>query len=270
MIESAIIFGGSKGIGKSIGDYLLEQGTQVTVAARTELICEPSISNLNCVSVDIGSLEQVESAFEAHQMAYASPPQVVINTAATQGPIGYSWQCNHSQWQDSIHTNLVGSYNVAIASIRFMMARASGSIILFSGGGAAYSRPHFSSYAVSKTGVLRLVEVLSDELRLAGYPSILINAVAPGAVKTSMTETILHSEVQLTTAEMSSAEETSRTGGTQVNLIFSLIDFLCNQEVNGKLSGRLIHVRENYRELVNRFHGNMPEDIGKLRRVPIL
>jgi short-subunit dehydrogenase len=53
-----------------------------------------------------------------------------------------------------------------------MLKFGQGTIILFSGGGAAYSRPNFSAYGVSKTGILRLVENIHVEiLENLGDPS---------------------------------------------------------------------------------------------------
>ncbi len=55
---------------------------------------------------------------------------------------------------------------------------------------AAHARPNFSAYGVAKTGVLRLVETVSEECRVSAFG---INAVAPGAVRTGMTQEIIES-----------------------------------------------------------------------------
>ena len=150
-----------------------------------------------------------------------------------------------------------------------MIKKGYGSIILFSGGGAAYARPNFSAYAASKTGVLRMVETMAEELKAAGYPDIIINAVAPGAVKTRMTKAVLKAGLKAGEAALNEAAKVSRTGGTPSKKITNLIDFLIDLEANCGLTGRLIHVREDYRWLAKEFGARVPDDVGKIRRVPI-
>ena len=269
MVESMIIFGGTKGIGKAVAIYFASKGTKVTVAARTIGDLGEPIQQMNYVTVDVSQPMQIEEAFASHKTVYNNYPELVINTAAMQGPIGYSWDIDSDIWIDNINTNLIGSFNVASVAIRTMMTSGSGSIIMFSGGGAVFSRPYLSAYSISKTGILRMVEVMNDELKLAGYSSITIHAIAPGAVKTGMTEEIMRSKLSRTTQEMQAAQETIKTGGTELSLTFSIIEFLSERDNGRRLSGRLIHVKEPYQDIINLYPEHVPDDLGKLRRIPI-
>jgi 3-oxoacyl-[acyl-carrier protein] reductase len=271
-----IIFGGSHGIGKSIAEYYIGRGVEVSVGSRNpealdkfRLAMDRKKLSVNVIKVDITNGRDVARAFKAHESRWGRSPDVVINCAAMQGPIGNSWSVPARRWEETIKVNLCGSFIVARAAIRQMIKNGYGSVILFSGGGAAYARPNFSAYAASKTGILRMVETMAEELKLAGYPNIVINAVAPGAVKTRMTREILRADSKAGKKALEEAAEVFRTGGTPTEQITKLIDFLIDLEASCGLTGRLIHVQEDYQWLIKEFGAKVPDDIGKIRRISI-
>ena len=96
-----------------------------------------------------------------------------------------------NEWERTVDIDLTGSFRVLAEATRRMRKRATGNIVLFSGGGAVYSRPNFSAYAAAKAGVLRLVENAADELAAANLSGIRVFAVAPGAVRSRMTTEVL-------------------------------------------------------------------------------
>jgi len=275
-VSSIIIFGGSRGIGKIIAEYLISGGHEVSVASRNyqtlhKFKKDISTRNLlvHVVAADITCQKDVTKVFQSHIRKWHKIPDAVINCAAIQGPIGLSWNIHVKKWEATVRTNLLGSFIVAKVAINQMIKQGHGSIIMFSGGGSVYGRPYFSAYGVSKTGILRMVETLAEELRIQGYPDIIINAVAPGAVKTNMTSEVLRAGPVAGTKALAEANEVFQKGGTSVDEITMLIDFLINLKANCSLTGRLIHVREDYRGLIRKYAAEVPEDIGKIRRVPI-
>jgi NAD(P)-dependent dehydrogenase (short-subunit alcohol dehydrogenase family) len=275
-VSSIIIFGGSRGIGRIIAEYYIGKKFEVSVGSRNvealdkfRLAMARKKLSVNVIQVDITNGRDVARAFKAHVAKWGRSPDVVINCAAMQGPIGNSWSVPARKWEETIKVNLYGSFVVARAAIRQMIKSGSGSVILFSGGGAAYARPNFSAYAASKTGILRMVETMAEELKLAGYPNIIINAVAPGAVKTHMTKEVLKAGSKAGGKALGEVDEVSRTGGTPSKQITNLIDFLIDLEANCGLSGRLIHVQEDYQWLIKEFGARVPDNIGKIRRIPI-
>jgi 3-oxoacyl-[acyl-carrier protein] reductase len=275
-VSSIIIFGGSRGIGKIIAEYYIGKKFEVSVGSRNvkaldkfRLAMARRKLSVNVIKVDITNGRDVARAFKAHVARWGRSPDVVINCAAIQGPIGNSWSVPARRWEETIKLNLCGSFIVASAAIRQMLKNGYGSVIFFSGGGAAYARPNFSAYAASKTGILRMVETMAEELKLAGYPRITINAVAPGAVKTRMTKEVLKAGSRAGEKALEEAAEVSRTGGTSSKRITNLIDFLIDLEANCGLTGRLIHVQEDYQWLVKEFGARVPDDIGKIRRIPM-
>jgi len=275
-MHSAIIFGGSRGIGRFIAENLVQNGNEVSVAGRNSSVLanfKKSIAkqnlNINTIKTNVVIEEEVVRAFSVHKKEWGKSPDVVINCAAIQSPIGNSWTIPVCKWEEAIRINLLGSFIISKIAVNQMAKSGYGSIIMFSGGGAAYGRQNFSAYAVSKTGVLRLVETIDDELKSAGYSDIIINAVAPGAVKTRMTKEVLKAGIRAGKKALDEAMQVNKNGGTSPDEIIHLVDFLIDINLNKGLSGRLIHVRENYKQLVKQYGNSVPGDIGKLRRIPI-
>jgi NAD(P)-dependent dehydrogenase (short-subunit alcohol dehydrogenase family) len=114
-----------------------------------------------------------------------------------------------------------------------------------------------------------MVETIAEELRIAGYPNIIINAVAPGAVKTGMTDEILKAGKKAGGKALREAVEVIKNGGTPAREIIDLVDFLIDLKRNKGITGRLIHVKEDYDKLIRKYGRKVPEDTGKIRRIPI-
>ena len=267
-LRSMIIFGGTKGVGQILAEYYKENNFKVSIAGRHPE-CEGIRDKTNVIKADISKEIDVESAFDLHLKCYGKNPDIVINCAALQGPIGNSWEVPAQEIEETLKTNLLGSFIVARAAINRMIPAGLGSIIMFSGGGAVLARPNFNAYGSSKTGVLRMVETVAEELKIAGHSGIIINAIAPGAVKTGMMTEILNAGPQAGKKALDDAASVIEKGGTPSQEIINLINFLIDRKLNNGLSGRLIHVREDYCKLVKEYGKNVPDDIGKIRRIPI-
>lgn len=277
LAASVVVFGGSRGVGKLLAKHFLDKGWPVSVAARAadglRALREEvgtAAGRLSTTQADVADESRVRSVFESHEAAFGAGPSIVINTAAVQGPIGQSWTVSSSAWGETLQTNLVGAFVITKCAVASMIGTGSGSIIHFSGGGAAFGRPNFSAYAASKAGLLRLVETVAQELRLAGHSGIIVNAIAPGAVRTDMTDEILRNAERAGAKEAAAAEEVRHSGGTPPELIASLVDFLSDPSSNKGVSGRLFHVKDDYAGFVSQGGGGVfSGDAGRLRRVPL-
>jgi NAD(P)-dependent dehydrogenase (short-subunit alcohol dehydrogenase family) len=144
-----------------------------------------------------------------------------------------------------------------------MRRHGGGKIINLSGGGAAAPRPYFSAYAASKAAVVRLTETLAEELK---DENIQVNAIAPGAVATRMTDEILAVGDAAGPRAVSQALATKRDGSTPDNAA-DLAVFLAS-EASGYLTGRLISaVWDDWRSFPMRLDQIMATDLYTLRRV---
>jgi 3-oxoacyl-[acyl-carrier protein] reductase len=146
--------------------------------------------------------------------------------------------CDPLAWGETVSTNLLGTYYPIRALFDLLLAPkpGRGKVIVFSGGGATKARPYFSAYGVSKTAVVRLAETLANEWEKL---PIDINAVAPGAIYTAMTEEAIRlGSGVVGIAEYESALRLRQQGTTAVKTV-ELVNFLLSPQ-SDHLSGKLI------------------------------
>src|SRR6202022_1156967 len=139
----------------------------------------------------------------------------VINNAGVQAPIAAFEQADWSAWRRTIEVNLLGTALVCRHAIPFFKTAGHGKIVNLSGGGAATPRARFSAYAASKAAVVRLTEVLAEELREF---HIDVNAVAPGALNTRLLDEIIAAGADRAGAESyAQAEQQLTEGGYSID-----------------------------------------------------
>ena len=260
-----------------IAEHFVADGYQVTIVARTDTQVAEAARKLSekgyaiGIAADVSEPLAIRAAIDRHIQAFASL-DVVVTASGIQGPIGRIWETDPTDWRRTLMVNLLGCYNVSYAVLPLMMEHKGGTLIFFSGGGAAYARPRFSAYGCSKTGVLRLAETIHEELREDSNEEdqndgIRIYTIAPGAVKTRMTDEVIASGGHAGGKAYQEALKTSVEGGTPPEKAAELCLFLAKERPMC-LSGRLIHVNEPYREYVDKFEGKDIGDSGLLRRQP--
>ena len=187
----------------------------------------------------------------------------LINVAGVQPPIGAFEQSALEDWDRNISINLSGTVNMIRGVLPFIKSAEGGKIINFSGGGATFSRPNFSAYAVSKTAVVRLTEILAAELRRY---NIDVNAVAPGAINTVMLDEIIEAGAQAGD-EHEKARKRKNEGGDPVDRIIDLCRFLISSESDG-ISGKLISaIWDDYKDAKFLERLKTDSDFCTLRRI---
>jgi len=270
--KSALIFGGGRGIGREVAMVFAGEYKNISLVSRTlseleETVGEIKKDNPDCevlsLKADISIFQNVDKAIRQHIERFRVL-DVVVNTAAVHSPIGPLWENNPEDWASTININLIGAFNVCRSAVPLMLKQGNGTIILFSGGGAAYARPYFSAYGSSKTGVLRLTETLAVELRESG---INVYAVAPGAVKTKMTKEVVENPELAGSVAYNEARDVTMGKGTPPDKAARLCLFLANKRPDN-LSGCLVHSNEPYVEYCSFESDKIEGESGLLRRVP--
>ena len=265
--RNVLVTGGGRGIGKRLAIGFARAGARVGLLARskaeldlTHLEIEHAGGNALRLKADVTDLEQVVAAVDRMRVHYG-PAHVLICAAGIQGPIAPFLDTPAKAWNETIATNLLGVANCMRAVLPQMTDRRSGKIIVLSGRGAANSRPNFSAYAVSKAGVVRLVECVADEVR---DHNVQINCISPGAAYTHMTDEILRAgEDRAGWKEADEARNVRMTGGIPPDHQIQLALFLASEQAN-HISGRLIHVNDDWKKLK---HTNIEPDMYALRRL---
>jgi NAD(P)-dependent dehydrogenase (short-subunit alcohol dehydrogenase family) len=195
--RTAIITGGSQGLGLAIAHAYVAAGASILLCARdaealntarNELIARASPEQIIQTEIaDVSRLEDVE-----HLMATAlrifSRVHILVNNAGIYGPKGLIEDVDWSAWVKAIEVNLFGSVLLCRAVLPHFKAHHYGKIVQLSGGGATNPLPRISAYAASKAAIVRFAETLAEEVR---EDNIDVNAIAPGPLNTRLLEEIL-------------------------------------------------------------------------------
>lgn len=192
---TALVTGGSRGIGRATVIKLSENGYDVvfTYREKEDLALETAstskIPENNIVQCDVSDFQSVERLF-AHLDAEKEGIDLVVNNAgvAEHHPI----EMDDEEWLGSfrkqLEVNLLGAAHVAKKAIPMM---DSGTIINVSSRGAYRGEPEMPGYGASKAGMNALTQSLA---KAAGDRNIAVIGVAPGFVATDMAQGLLSNE----------------------------------------------------------------------------
>lgn len=264
------ITGASSGIGRYLAGRLSESGHSVWGTARSAAPGPDAVletpADFRYSQCDVSSFDAVEALRDEVQQRWGALDGLIC-CGGVQAPIGPAMQADPHAWSANVRTNLDGTFFAIRAFYGLLMvaSRENGKVICFSGGGASSPRPNFSAYACAKAAVVRLVENLSVEWR--GLP-IDINAIAPGAVATGMTQEVLRTGAeQAGSNEIAVAGRLLESGAGPMRRVGDLVEYLLSQKSNG-VSGRLISAPwDPWAELGERTSELAESDIYTLRRI---
>jgi len=249
--KNVLITGGGRGIGKRLAIGLAQMGARIGLIARSKaeldlaaLEIEHGGGNSFRVRADVRDYEQVAAAAERLRVHFGHL-DILICSAAIQGPIGPLTGTKPKEWMETLDTNLGGVMNACHAVLPGMVERRRGKIIVLGGGGAAKPRPYFSAYAASKAAVARFVECLAEEV---GEFNIQVNCMSPGGSYTAMTDDILRAGERAGLRDMEEARRVRQTGGVAPDRQIQLAAFLASERSN-HLSGKLVHVDDDWKKL---------------------
>lgn len=189
--KTAIVTGGSRGIGRAIVLELINQGTKV---AFTYIKSDEAAAQL---LEEIKKLKAEAIAIKKTSRDFNSAKEIIKETIEKFGTVDILinnagivkdkalMMMEPAEWQEVIETNLTGYFNMAKASIVTMMKQKSGNIINISSVAGIVGMPRQVNYAAAKAGIIGFTKSLAKEV--APY-NIRVNAVAPGYIETDMTK----------------------------------------------------------------------------------
>ncbi len=181
MARSVLVTGGNRGIGLAIARAFQAAGDKVAVTHRGSGAPE----GLFGVQCDVTDPDQVAAAFDEVEAAHGRIEVLVANAGITDDTL--LMRMSEDQFTRVLDANLTGAYRVAKRASRGMLRAKWGRFIFISSvvglsGGAGQV-----NYAASKAGLVGVARSLAREL---GSRSITANVVAPGFVKTDMTDAL--------------------------------------------------------------------------------
>jgi 3-oxoacyl-[acyl-carrier protein] reductase len=180
----ALVTGASKGIGRAIAEELARAGAQVVVGYRTgRADAEELAAQIDgrAVQADVSSPADAKRLVEE-----AGDIDVLVNNAGLTRD-GLLARMSDDDWHTVLETNLSSVFYTCRAVTRPMMKKRRGSIVNISSIVGVHGNWGQTNYAASKAGIIGFTKSLAREL---GSRNIRANVVAPGYVKTQLTEVL--------------------------------------------------------------------------------
>ncbi len=189
--QTALVTGGSKGIGRAICLALAKEGANIIIAARNESEIKETIDRLKAmgsralaIRADVQSEEDVRRLIST-TIDKCGRLDILINNAG----VAYKKRLEETtleEYDKIIDTNLKGVFLCTKYAIPYIRESKNGKIINISSIGGLHGLPDFSVYCASKFGVNGITESIAAELE----GEIKVYAICPGAVDTDMYRSI--------------------------------------------------------------------------------
>jgi 3-oxoacyl-[acyl-carrier protein] reductase len=189
-MKTALVTGGSRGIGRAVTLSLARMGYHVLInyvsneaAARETLEAIGGQGEL--LRFDVGDPESVRSAIEGWQSAHPEDyVEVLVNNAGIRRDNLMVWM-EPTDWQTVINTNLSSFFHVTQAVLQPMVLHKYGRIINVASLSGIKGLPGQTNYSAAKGGLIAATKALAQEV---ARKKVTVNAVAPGFITTDMTD----------------------------------------------------------------------------------
>ena len=191
MKQTAIVTGGSRGIGRAVAVRLAKDGMNLVInyrgnseaAEETERLCRELGAEVLLVQGDVSRAEDCEKLAAQAKEAFGRVDVLVNNAGITRD--GLLARMTEEDFRAVLDVNLVGPWNMMKAVNRIMMKQRYGRIVNLSSVTGLMGNMGHTNYAAVKAGILGMTKSYAREVASRG---ITVNAVAPGFIDTDMTE----------------------------------------------------------------------------------
>lgn len=186
----AVITGGCRGIGKSIATKFAKEGAFVfaldfKLPDENEMFLEDTelSQNIVCKQADVTNFESIEKIFAEIVQEKGRIDFLVNNAGITRDNL--LMRMSEMEWDSVLNTNLKGSFVCTKAVTRIMMGQRFGRIVNIGSVVGTMGNAGQANYSASKAGLIGFTKSIAREL---ASRNILVNLVAPGYVRTAMTD----------------------------------------------------------------------------------
>jgi len=235
--KSAVVTGGSRGIGRAIVLRLAEQGADVAFSYRgNEAAAKETAAAVEAmgrralpVQADVSQPESADALIKAALEAFGKIDILVNNAGITRDDL--IMRMSLEAWREVLETNLFGAFYCIKAVTRPMLKARSGRIVNITSVSGQAGQIGQANYSSAKAGLIGLTKATAREL---ASRSITCNAVAPGFVLTELTRDLPENLMQ----QLSDATPLGRFGTTEE--IASAVAFLASDEaafITGQVLG---------------------------------
>jgi 3-oxoacyl-[acyl-carrier protein] reductase len=200
-MKYALVTGGSRGIGRAVCIKLAEMGYNVLINYKSNeeeanntlaQVREKGVDG-EIIQFDVADKEQIKSKLGGWMEANEDKIiQVLVNNAGIRDD-GLMIFMKDEQWDTVLKTNLDGFFYVTRLVVNSMLQKKYGRIINIVSLSGLKGLPGQTNYSAAKAGVIGATKALAQEI---GRKGITVNAVAPGFIKTDMTEGLNEAELK--------------------------------------------------------------------------
>jgi 3-oxoacyl-[acyl-carrier protein] reductase len=191
--KSALVTGGSRGIGKAIGLRLARQGADVAFSYRGNADAAKATADeiesigTKALSIqgDVKDPESAEAVVKAVLDAFGKLDILVNNAGITRDDL--IMRMSAEAWREVLETNLFGAFWMTKAVTRPMLKARAGRIVNITSVSGQAGQMGQANYSSAKAGLIGLTKATARELASRG---ITVNAVAPGFVLTELTQNL--------------------------------------------------------------------------------
>ena len=236
----ALITGGSRGTGKQVAMKFAKKGFNIAInyvsdktdvnSLESEIKSQNSEIEVLLIKTDVTSYEDSENMVKQIVEKFGRIDVLVNNAGITKDAL--LMRMKEEDFDKVIQVNLKGTFNVTKAVVPYMMKRKSGNIVNLSSVVGVTGNAGQCNYSASKAGIIGFTKSLAREL---ASRNIRLNAVAPGFIKTDMTEVFSDSikegiNEQIPLKRMGTAQEVA-------NVIYFL-----GSEQSSYITGQVINI----------------------------
>jgi NAD(P)-dependent dehydrogenase (short-subunit alcohol dehydrogenase family) len=232
--RSAVVIGGTTGIGRALALGLADAGADVVATGRRKAIVDEVASAIEAkgretvrVPVDVGDADSLRALHDACVQAFGKVDIVVAAAGITKRQP--SVQVSDADWQQILDTNLTGMMRTYRTFAPAMIARGSGRLIGIGSIASFVGLMEVAAYAASKAAVAGLTRALAVEWAPHG---VTVNAIAPGVFETDLNREILkgpRGQEFLTRTPMRRFGRTEELVGAAVYLASDAASFVTGQ-----------------------------------------
>ena len=237
-VKVAIITGGAQGIGRAIAEKLADEGAKIIIvdvmeeaAKKTadEISKDKNVETLS-LKVDVSSSIETEQMVKKTVEKFSKIDIIINNAGITRDNLLI--RMSDDEWDKVLDINLKGVFNCSKAAAKIMMKQRAGKIVNIASVVGLMGNAGQANYSASKGGVIALTKTMAREL---ASRNINVNAVAPGFIKTAMTEKLSDEQKKKLTELIPLA----RLGEAQD--VANIVAFLCTDE-SSYITGEVISV----------------------------
>ena len=244
--KTALITGGTRGIGLAIAKAFLQEGARVIVISRKEPSVVAALSELEAFgpgrvfgrTCHVGKTDDIAATL-SWAKEHVGTVDTLVNNAGTNPYFGPLLGANRAAWDKTFEVNLIGPFELARGVAKELMgARKKGAILNISSILGQGASPLQGIYGMTKAALISMTQTMAVEWGAAG---IRVNAIAPGLVDTRLAAALVgnpavSAQFYTRTAEKRPAEPKEIAGAAV---------FLCSDEAE-YVTGHTLNVDSGY------------------------